>query len=99
MMTDMMLLLPEPSLQLVGLSGAVIYMMTFALLATRIVSGDSIGYFLMNLSAASLVLISLSQSFNAASLVIQLFWIIVSILSIAARLRRPRAERRLTRLR
>lgn len=99
MTTEMMLLLPAPSLQLVGLSGAAVYMMTYTLLATRIISGDSIGYFLMNLSAASLVLVSLSQSFNAAALVIQLFWIVVSTLSIAARLRRNKPSRRLDRLR
>ena len=55
---------------------------------------------LMNLSASSLVLISLSQSFNAASVVIQLFWFVVSIVSIFVRLRRNRpAARDATRLR
>ncbi|CTQ48191.1 CBU_0592 family membrane protein [Jannaschia donghaensis] len=98
MITDMIFALPEPTLQHVGLSGAFLYMMTFALLALGILSGDSIKYFMMNLTAASLVLVSLSQSFNAASLVIQLFWIVVSVISIVVRLRRNRPSNRLRRL-
>lgn len=90
-MFDELLLFPtEFTLQHVGLAGSLLYMTTFSLLAMRSLSGDSVVYFMMNFTAASLVLMSLSQAFNAASVLIQAFWIVVSVMSIVARLRRGR---------
>lgn len=80
------------SLQHVGLAGSLLYMATFTLLSTRTVSGDSVLYFALNFAAAALVLISLSQAFNAAAVAIQSFWILASIINIVVRLRPGRAR-------
>lgn len=75
-------------LQIAGLCGAGLYMMTYSLLSTRVLTGDSALYFALNLCAATLVLLSLGQAFNAATLVIQTFWIVTSVISILVRIRR-----------
>lgn len=96
MLTEMLLLPSEFSLQHVGLAGSLLYMTSFMLLSLRILSGDSVAFFILNLTAASLVLLSLSQAFNAASFLIQTFWIVVSVLSIIVRLRRGGRQGRST---
>ncbi|WP_179378803.1 CBU_0592 family membrane protein [Jannaschia marina] len=98
-MTDLIAHLPDTYEGNLGLLGAILYMASYTLLAGRRLSGDSVPYFLLNLAAATLVLISLNTSFNFASLMIQAFWILVSVLSIAVRLRRSRPSHRLRPLR
>ena len=79
-------ILPAPPLQILGLIGAATYILNYLLLALRLRSSDSLGYFLRNLLAALLVLASLGHAFNAAVLVIQVFFVLVSLLGIASRL-------------
>lgn len=63
----------------IGLFGAGLYILAYTLLQVGYVGGNSTQYVLMNLTAAAFVAISLTASFNAASLVIQLTWIAISI--------------------
>lgn len=86
-------LLLNPDLaEIIGVVGFAIYVLNYTMLTTRVLSGDCIAYFSINLCAASLVLIGLSTNFNLASALIQLFFITMSILAIVLRVlrRRPR---------
>ncbi|UWR21653.1 CBU_0592 family membrane protein [Sulfitobacter sp. S190] len=73
-----------------GLLGFCVYVMTYAMLTLQIISGNSVIYFTLNLTASTLVLIGLTVNFNLAAMLIQLFWITMSIIGISMRLfRRP----------
>ena len=74
--------------ELAGITGFAIYVMNYSLLTLRRISGDCISYFVLNFSAASLVMIGLMTSFNLAAALIQGFWIAMSIVGITLRLRR-----------
>lgn len=82
-----------PPLQVAGLLGAGLYMMNYTLLTSRILTSDNPAYFGVNLAAALLVLSSLSGAFNAATLVIQVFFVGVSLCGIFLRLRRGGASK------
>lgn len=85
----MQLLTHTPALaELIGIAGFCLYVLTYALLTFRFVSGQSVLYFALNLTAASCVLIGLSNSFNLASAMIQIFWISMSLIGITLQLRR-----------
>ena len=78
--------------QLLGMLGAATYMVNYALLTSRVICPERAVYYVLNGVAAALVLVSLAGAFNAASLVIQLFWIVVSAWGIATRLARRRRD-------
>lgn len=78
------------ALQLLGVAGALAYVVNYTLLTLRIVSTESVAYFAVNLCAASMVLLSLGHAFNAAALIVQVFFIGVSLCGIASRLSRAR---------
>lgn len=63
----------------VGLLGAFFYLISYFLLQAGFIGGNSNAYVLLNLVAASLVLISLTIAFNLAVLVIQICWITISL--------------------
>lgn len=69
-------------LNAVGLFGAGLYLLSYTLLQLGYIGGNSTTYILMNLTAASCVAISLIVSFNAASVVIQVSWIVISIVGL-----------------
>lgn len=72
-----------------GIFGFAIYVANYTLLTTRVLSSNSVLYFCLNLTAASLVLLGLSVNFNLASALIQGFWVVMSILGITLRVIRP----------
>lgn len=74
--------------ELIGIAGFGLYVLTYGLLTFRILNGQSVSYFTMNLAAATCVLIGLSSSFNLASAMIQIFWISMSLIGIMLHLRR-----------
>ncbi|MEM9796812.1 MAG: hypothetical protein AAF919_09995 [Pseudomonadota bacterium] len=88
-----------PPLQLIGLLGAMTYIATYFLLTARILTSEHVVYFVLNLMASSLVLISLADAFNVASLLIQVFWILASIVGVTVRLARPKSPAARDRLR
>lgn len=85
-------LLPFPShvIELLGVVGFGLYVLNYTLLTFRRISGDCLTYFAINFSAASLVLIGLTTSFNLAAALVQVFWICMSTLAIILRLARAR---------
>jgi len=70
---------PQPIFELLGVAGFIFYMASYALLQLGKITGHSYSYTVMNLIAASLVLLSLIHQFNLASVLIQLAWIIISV--------------------
>ena len=76
-----------------GLFGATIYSVSYILAAYDRLPSQSPLYYLSKLVAAILVLVSLSQNFNLASAVIQIFFVTVSIIGIFRHLDARRRSR------
>ena len=74
--------------ELAGVFGFALYVANYAMLTFRRLTGDCIAYYVINCSAASLVLVGLTASFNLAAALIQGFWIIMSIIAITLRVLR-----------
>lgn len=66
-----------------GLAGVVVYLGSYALLQAGILRGGGYTYAILNLCASSLVLISLTVAFNLSSAIIQVSWIVISLMGIA----------------
>ena len=79
-----------------GLAGALFYIVNYARLTLGRTTADDPGYVAVNIAAASLVLCSLPHAFNPAALVLQSFFLAMSVVGLAVRLRRrrPRAGAR-----
>ena len=71
----------------VGLTGFATYVLVYALLGWRIIAGDSLVYFGGNTLAAAMVLISNFGEFNLASVLIQVFFIVIGTSAILLRFR------------
>ena len=74
----------------IGVLGFLTYVFNYFALSFRILSSEHIRFFALNISAATMVLISLTQDFNLASVLIQSFWIVIGSLAIVIRLRQRR---------
>jgi len=61
----------------------VLYLGSYALLQAGILHGSGYTYAILNLCASSLVLISLMVAFNLSSAIIQVSWIVISLMGIA----------------
>lgn len=80
---------------LIGLIGFFVYIAGFGALQTKLLDGNGAAYSLINIYAAALVLISLSEDFNLASALIQVSWILIGLIGITLRWRSlVRARRR-----
>lgn len=66
-----------------GLAGVALYLAAYGLLQLGLLRGSSVTYTVMNLFAATAVLISLAESFNMSSALIQVFWITLSLVGLA----------------
>lgn len=66
----------------IGMTGTFLVVGAFFMLQLERLKASGIGYNLMNLSGAILLLISLCYNFNLASFVIELFWIAASLIGI-----------------
>ncbi len=72
----------EQILDTAGLAGVVLYLGSYALLQAGMLRGSSYTYAILNLCAAGFVLLSLTVAFNLSSAIIQVFWIMISVLGI-----------------
>lgn len=85
-----------------GLLGATLYILSYALAALDVVPSNSPSYYMLKLFAALLVLTSLSNSFNLSAAVIQVFFILISLVGLLRHLHvagRKRVEMRRTAIR
>ena len=92
-MFDFIAQLPPFVVNVIGVIGVIgfsLYVMNYCLLTFHRLTSHSKLYFVINLMAASMVLIGLTHSFNLAAALIQLFWIVISTTAIIVRLRQSK---------
>jgi hypothetical protein len=75
--------MPEQVFSWIGYCGVAFYLGSYALLQSGVIRGGSYLYSAMNLLAALFVLVSLSVQFNLSSALIQVSWILISIVGLA----------------
>ncbi|MEM9733442.1 MAG: hypothetical protein AAF903_08140 [Pseudomonadota bacterium] len=78
--------------QIIGLLGFLTYMGGFAGQQFGVIHGDSRAFSIINIVAASLVLVSLTEAFNLASALIQVGWITIAAIGLTLRSLRRDAE-------
>ncbi len=76
---------PEQITSIIGIGGAMFYVLSYLLLQAGLIRGESLTYTLMNLTAALMVTISLYHAFNIASLVIQISMASLSVFGMTRR--------------
>jgi len=69
-------------LDLVGNLGVVVLMATYLLLQLNRIRSDELAYSLLNAIGASLIIISLLVDFNLSALLMEVFWVLISLLGI-----------------
>lgn len=80
----------------IGVIGFGLYVLNYTLLTLRYINGHDVAYFILNLLAATFVLVGLITSFNLASALIQVFWVAMSLIGITLRFTRPPHDTTLT---
>lgn len=75
----------------IGTLGVLLILLTYFLLQTERIHAQAIPYSVMNLVGASLIAVSLMYDFNFSAFVIEICWIVISILGIVRTLKRRRA--------
>ena len=81
--------------QTIGLLGFFVYLASFAALQMRLLDGNGVAYAALNILAAALVLVSLTEAFNLASALIQISWIVIGLFGLAWRYTAILAARRM----
>ncbi|MGS4944013.1 cyclic nucleotide-binding domain-containing protein [Meridianimarinicoccus sp. RP-17] len=76
-----------------GLAGVGIYILAYGLLQAGLLRGTGYLYPALNLAAALLLLVSLSQTFNLAAALVQGCWVAISLFGLARRFLRDRRVR------
>lgn len=66
----------------VGISGVAIILIVYYLLQIERMRSDDLIYSVANLVGALLIVVSLYYRFNLASFVIEVFWILISLIGI-----------------
>lgn len=65
-----------------GYTGVAFYLISYSMLQMGLIRGAGYAYTLMNLTAACLVLVSLTQAFNMSAAIIQSMWILISVIGL-----------------
>ena len=69
-------------LDVAGIAGVGFYLGSYTALQLGMLRGDGYAYAILNAAAAALVLLSLKEAFNLSSAVIQVSWIVISLVGI-----------------
>ncbi|HEU4510214.1 MAG TPA: hypothetical protein VFR78_18415 [Pyrinomonadaceae bacterium] len=69
-------------LDLLGNIGVVILVTTYLMLQLNKLSSNGLAYSVLNAVGAGLIVISLLVDFNLSALVIEVFWVLISLLGI-----------------
>ena len=67
---------------LLGLIGVVIIVVTYLFLQLDKLSSNALAYSLMNAIGASLIVLSLLVNFNLSALLMEVFWVLISLLGV-----------------
>jgi hypothetical protein len=65
-----------------GLVGVVIIVVTYLLLQLGKLSSNALAYSLLNAIGASLIVLSLLVTFNLSALLMEVFWVLISLLGV-----------------
>ena len=79
-------------LDAVGLVGAALLMVAYLLLQVNKLQSNGLAYSLLNAIGALLIVFSLLVNFNLAAFLIEVFWVLISLIGIIRYLR-PRVLR------
>ncbi len=77
-----------PMSQVLGVGGFLFYFGSFTALQFRLLDGNGVTYCVLNMTAASLVMISLLDAFNLATALINGSWILIGLIGLGMRFRR-----------
>lgn len=77
-------------LELTGVCGFFVYILSFGAVQFSLLDGNGIAYSVLNVLAASLVAVSLIAEFNLASALIQASWIAIGISGLSLRVAKMR---------
>lgn len=77
---------------LAGLVGAALIIVAYLLLQLRKIDADNVWYSAANAAGAALILLSLWFKFNLAAVIIEAFWLAISLYGVAAALSRRRLQ-------
>lgn len=75
--------IPEDVFHWVGYCGVAFYLGAYALLQTGVLRGSGYPYAILNLLAATFVLVGLMVAFNLSSAIIQVSWIVISLIGLS----------------
>ena len=78
---------------LIGLAGVVQIVIGYFLLQSDKVTHDSLSYLFLNLSGASCILFSLFYDWNLPAVVIEVFWIAITLFGLWRHVIKKRRER------
>ena len=76
---------------ILGTLGVAVIIITYVLLQIERVRSDQLSYSVLNAVGASLILISLYFDFNLPSVVVEFFWLLISLFGIGKYLLRQKA--------
>jgi multidrug transporter EmrE-like cation transporter len=65
-----------------GNIGVLVLMVTYLMLQLNKLSSDGLAYSLLNAIGASLIVISLLYDFNLSALLMEVFWVLISLVGI-----------------
>jgi predicted membrane protein len=77
----------------VGMSGVFFILLAYFLLQAEKIQSSQLAYSLLNLFGSSLIFISLMWTWNLPSVVIEFFWIIISLYGLTKLVIRNRKEK------
>ena len=67
---------------ILGLAGVVIIVVTYLFLQLGKLSSAALAYSLMNAIGASLIVVSLLVDFNLSALLMEVFWVLISLVGV-----------------
>ncbi|WP_170418460.1 CBU_0592 family membrane protein [Ruegeria atlantica] len=76
----------------IGSFGAMIVVAAYFATQMRMMNSDDLAFPILNLAGSVLIVYSLLQNFNLASMLIECFWIVISIIGIVQFIRLRRAN-------
>ena len=69
-------------LDFIGNVGVVVLMVTYLMLQLNKLSSSGLAYSLLNAIGASLIVISLLVNFNLSAFIMEVFWVLISLVGI-----------------
>ena len=69
-------------LDFMGNAGVVMLIVTYLMLQLNKISSDGLAYSLLNAVGAGLIVVSLLYDFNLSALLMEVFWVLISIVGI-----------------